>query len=72
MAEGDVSFVFPGEGRDPIVVIKHDKYLSLPLSRVFSEAANWVSRLRISELQPAFDFSLGKSLPMKFKVRDRS
>jgi hypothetical protein len=72
MAEGDVCVVFPRLGPEPVVIIKHGSYLSIPLARVFKEANDWYSRLKIAELWPRFDFSPGKPLPMEFKVRGSS
>jgi hypothetical protein len=69
MAEGDICVVFPREGSEPVVIIKRGSYLSIPLERVFNEASDWYSRLKIAELWPTFDFSPERPLPMEFKVR---
>ncbi len=57
MSEGDVSFVFPREVREPIVVVKYAEHLSIPLERVYRESADWYSRLKIAELWPEFNLS---------------
>lgn len=69
MSEGDVSLVFPRERFKPMVVVKYERHLSVPMEHALQAVSDEITRLKISETMPALDTSSGRPVFMRFASR---